>query len=1407
MCYTKLKELLVKSDAKKQMKILFRDLTRQINLTNDLIKREKHREQPDQEFITSQEKQLKILNGLIKSKEIVKAFKILSSNNQHRISEYLEHEFSELSDDLQKLIFHNTTNLSVNGRSIYENTSVNVWHMFKDVPAEIGSYFQIKSIENLFKNKFMPKAIEDLFPTYAILKASSAEYKASPEQIFKDLIQLSQITYTREETGTEVPYITTNCFKRLVDTFFSQQTWDTFDKSSYTPERLQEFYSQLQSAVSQSPNLQKIGLLNNLSIYHRFLTGEKAYDNYLELIKHPEIKTEFYEITESTGINMFLRALDNFPERERLEKIAEYMADPQYNPTLRCNSLIIDYLERDIKDKSLLVDFDLTMPIFEKLAYCSYPIAKCFAKGAIYDRYFIAIKEAEDEIFGIDRTNAEIEFKMSPERTERLKNAILDYYNYGLIDSQTYENVLAIGQKFNKNLTIEKLKETVSKNDNLKAFMEYLSSCSRQTFRVIEQNAQYPEDCVSPYSRALYDLETIFPKTRLQSLPELEAFKKMSLDQKSKFNIKVWNQFASLPLFSKDDNTKKALVEFIAVMGLFEDDANVEKRRQVAYRLATDIDEKLGKTSIIRSRDFLTKLHNAFYGEGNLPPELKDKSPTLEELKTFLQEKYFQSCKIKRYALRDNVSIPPELQGYFGLTNGISANYFAELKKMTGSFGKKMGNFLSPYAKEGDVYKLKKDVVIPTEIAEILTDEISADDYEKILRLADIDDEQQLFDLLTKNSSDIAKTLVKSAPLTAKVKQIAAFLNPIQEHIVEGLMPKASLSNSEKATIQNLILSSPLANGINFAAIHRIFDGCKQEFNEEFYELLTKNWGLILDSEQNQSHVKDAQRSLKAAKRYYMLRGNSNPSFLDILTYLDKAPFQFGFGLDEFAQEVKNSGVKTQDTYDFYQALLPKMESRKKTTIPRHQKTYVYTDETGKQYKIMTKILRLDDPATMLVGESKFTNCCQVYQNAGQACMVHAATSQNGGIFATYLINDEGVPEMLTQSWIWTRESKLCLDNVEATSLITDKRGEERRLYQDIATFGIIEASKDLIETSRQSVEEYIAEQTAQINKSATLSEEQKQQQLSALEELRQRQTLKIVTVGEGCDDLNVAETFRQRESAALSQGPKNYEGYRDSDVLQATGLSKQHIIIQTSDEILPVDEKYEDVAIYRDDRRISLKKGSNIPHSLLKHITEIEQSAHKSKMVNYTDKEGPVLSDVAKLAEIYGCNMEDLRILAGEDWYYVYSDNGQDIEIYDFARTEPRLEDEGNNQQREMSLAFNTILDQSIVVRDGKLVNLKGIKADLREDTSYLLYLYQKHKGIIEQAGEDLRYKYEESDNKQVVSEQEQAETMRNMRQIRESRNDSLYMHKVSFLATEKTIEKAIDRSLSKIDERSMEC
>lgn len=70
--------------------------------------------------------------------------------------------------------------------------------------------------------------------------------------------------------------------------------------------------------------------------------------------------------------------------------------------------------------------------------------------------------------------------------------------------------------------------------------------------------------------------------------------------------------------------------------------------------------------------------------------------------------------------------------------------------------------------------------------------------------------------------------------------------------------------------------------------------------------------------------------------------------------------------------------------------------------------------------------MRLDDPAAIFVGE--LTDCCQAIGNAGESCMIHSVTSQNGRV----LVVKDTKGKVVSQSWIWRNRDVLCFDNVEA---------------------------------------------------------------------------------------------------------------------------------------------------------------------------------------------------------------------------------------------------------------------------------------------------------------------------------------------------------------------------------------
>ncbi|MBQ3494334.1 MAG: hypothetical protein IJA69_02855 [Clostridia bacterium] len=923
------------------------------------------------------------------------------------------------------------------------------------------------------------------------------------------------------------------------------------------------------------------------------------------------------------------------------------------------------------------------------------------------------------------------------QKAQIIKDFVIDYQTYGKINPMSWQDFYEIAKKSINNLTFEQFREKVSKNPKLKDYMEQSSKAYANT---IEWDTEgYPEDAKTTYQKHLYEFEIIFAKTRFEKFLSCKEMDALSLKQKQNFNLKVYEKLRQFNGFSESELASENRISEVEVFfGLFEKDKDAQKRLDKLCEFMN-----LGETYFCGNGllEYVCKEFNKQTNSNLTPIELKNS--------------FFTEAQEKYYVIKEGVQIPAELKGVFK-SELYFEKEFKDIKLQTGAIGKKIGDFLSPYKKTEKGYELKRGVVVPEDLAKVMKQTLTEQEYNQLLESA----------------------------------RSAAFLQPYEQYNQPAYLLKKGLDKqTEKAlrlAIWTINSNHAYENGektiLTHSAMHSMFASIRQEgqFDQEFYDFIIKNWHYAIKPI-NQSKLLDVKKSYKRAQTYYAARGKANLNYEDVLDLLRNIPFIYEYGNEEFATEVKNAGVNIQESYEFYEKLLPKLEERKLSTIPRHEKTYTFTQD-GKQYKVCTKILRLDDPTTMLVGESKFSNCCQKYFDAGQACMEHASTSQDGGILATYLIDENQNMQMLTQSWVWTNEQVLCLDNVEATSVITLKNGKEKRLYQDIATYAIKMAAEDILKTSEAAVSEY-AERQKQIAQK-TLTGHELEKRLVQIEKFKMRQTLAFVTVGSGYDDLNVSQTFAEQ---GKDIAPKDYYGYRDSQ--------QQFVVAKTSAEQLYPLPDYQQTPIYRDERRVFEKQGEQITQKILKHITEIEKAAHKNGMYMYTKNDSPVLYTANNLADICECYIKDLKVIVGEDWYFVYSDNGYEIEIFDMAKTQPRLADEKSAQQKEMMDAFKKILESAIVRQNGQ-TTVKTINADLREDTSYLLYLFQLKHGLIEQVGEDLKYDFDNDTQKTAISATEQLEILKNAKQVRERADQKkTTMHKISFKPSQKFIDRVIDK------------
>lgn len=142
--------------------------------------------------------------------------------------------------------------------------------------------------------------------------------------------------------------------------------------------------------------------------------------------------------------------------------------------------------------------------------------------------------------------------------------------------------------------------------------------------------------------------------------------------------------------------------------------------------------------------------------------------------------------------------------------------------------------------------------------------------------------------------------------------------------------------------------------------------------------------------------------------------------------------------------------------------------------------------------------------------------------------------------------------------------------------------------------------------------------------------------------------------------------------------------------------------------------------------------------------------------------------------------SLEDSHIILGEDWYLVYENkDNNNIYISDLVRIEPELGDEKGIQNKEIMNSLNNLLE-----------TYNEIEANLKEDTFYLLYLMNKKLGYIEQIGEDTSYLFKDESNSTTISETDQANILKNIKQIRQDKNPNSIMHHVKFKKKDKILD-----------------
>jgi len=630
--------------------------------------------------------------------------------------------------------------------------------------------------------------------------------------------------------------------------------------------------------------------------------------------------------------------------------------------------------------------------------------------------------------------------------------------------------------------------------------------------------------------------------------------------------------------------------------------------------------------------------------------------------------------------------------------------------------------------------------------------------YYSVKYAIDIPKEFQVY--LDYNMSEEQVRLIKKLSGTYG-KQINDYLKEYYEKSVvqRNVFTRAGKQDEE---IKNILFFLDSKGSFHYHSLHRIFDGCTGSFNPEFYEFFIDNLPFILNDSILQSYVKFIQKNFSEIQKYYAYTsGTKTVNLKQVMDYLTGSEFRYHPGNKEMVDAVKRSGVVSQEAFNYYQEAFEKNQVRRKTSLIKRKNIY---DIDG--FKIKAELLRKDEIEAALVGEVNNTNCCQRYGGVGHNCMAHAIYSDDGGVFVTKLIED-GKEILLTQSWDWQNNNVYCHDNIESTPYLDNNkklRAAVAKVFQLDGEF--------IIEKSKNEVESYITARKKTIERSL-MSEVEKEKEFSLLREMEKRQVIRVVTSGAGNDDLGLSEYFTSSIEVnvpLLLNGQtfilanfqpvayNNQQVYFDEKHSAYTDSDERQYIIAGSLENLCLGKQEPLVPIYRDERRVVVEE--KVRDYTFHKVQTIEKEAYPEEMQQHQD---------------IGRNQfieDDQNVYLGEDWYMIYEKkNDQTIYISDLAKINPSIEDESGEQIREMSTAINNLLEQYEV-----------IEADLKEDTSYLLYLMNKKGGYIEQIGSDERYSFGDDSDGKVVTEEEQQEILQNMKDIRASKNPENRMHHVTF-------------------------
>ena len=285
--------------------------------------------------------------------------------------------------------------------------------------------------------------------------------------------------------------------------------------------------------------------------------------------------------------------------------------------------------------------------------------------------------------------------------------------------------------------------------------------------------------------------------------------------------------------------------------------------------------------------------------------------------------------------------------------------------------------------------------------------------------------------------------------------------------------------------------------------LHRIFDGMDMKYKPEFYEFFKNNATEILKNQMKQNEISKIQNQwdeIVEANLGQRITFDKCEKFLYEKRYKNVE-------FSEIGKLASNCGY-SQEQFERVQDIYREQLKRKESSIPQ-------IEGKCKDSKYTYKVLRLDDPTAIFVGE--LTDCCQAIDNAGESCMIHSTTSPNGRVF---IVQDES-GKVLSQSWLWRNKNVICFDNIEAIQ----KDSNNKKVVSNEILKVVKEAAKGFVEADKKRIAKFEKEEMSKLEKEKyNMSNEEYEKKVAELKKIIRGQQLNKVTVGIGYTDIDLSK-------------------------------------------------------------------------------------------------------------------------------------------------------------------------------------------------------------------------------------------------------------------------------------------